>query len=327
MANIRHPYSMTMKSAVKNVPALQKGDLVDLVSPGSSSRLEDVELCRNLLESWGLRVRLPKETFATHAFHSNEDEVRLKLLKKALLAKDSKAVWCLRGGYGANRLVPELWKIKKPAQTKMLIGYSDITTLHLWLSQAWKWPSFHGPLLESLISGRLSGPQIEECRQVVFGEKSVLDFKLTPLNSLAKKIKSLKGSLTGGNLVVIESAIGTKAHPQFQGKILFLEEVGERGYRIDRMLEHLRQAQVLKAVKAIVFGDFLSGDERDGQNYVRYAIERFAAENSIACFEGLETGHGERNRMIPLGDPASYQNGILTVHTGIQSGLQKRARS
>ena len=321
---------MTKKSKSKTKPqagslqALTKGDLVDLVSPGSSSRIEDVELCRHLMESWGLKVRLPKQTFSDHVFHSNEDEVRLKLLKEALHAKDSKAIWCLRGGYGSNRLVPELWKIKKPNQQKMLIGYSDITTLHLWLSQSWKWPSFHGPLLESLISGRLSNSQIEECRQVVFGEKQELEFQLTPLNAKAKQTKRLKAPLIGGNLVVIESAIATKAHPKFAGKILFLEEVGERGYRIDRMLEHLVQAGVLKSVKALIFGDFLLGDERDGKNYVRYAIERFANQNQIACFEGLETGHGDQNRMIPLGLHASYEKGFLTLQTGIQSDLKKR---
>ncbi len=308
------------KYQAKALPALKKGDLVDLISPGSSSRLEDVELCQNLLESWGLKVRLPKQTFSNHVFHSNEDEIRLKLLKEALQAKDSKAVWCLRGGYGSNRLVPELGKIKKPNQQKMLIGYSDITTLHLWLSQDWQWPSFHGPLLESLISGRLSQTQIEECRQVVFGEKNELEFKITALNEKAKKLKELKSTLIGGTLLVIESAIGTKIHPQFAGKILLLEEVGERGYRIDRMLEHLLQAGVLKSVKALVFGEFLGGDERDGKSYVRYAIQRFAEQNHIACFEGLETGHGNQNRMIPLGTTASYKNGILKVASGLQVG-------
>ncbi|MEZ0392403.1 MAG: LD-carboxypeptidase [Pseudobdellovibrionaceae bacterium] len=310
----------------KKISALKPGDLVDVVSPGSGSRFEDVQLCVELLESWGLKVRLPKETFSEHPFHSNEDAVRLKLLKKALMAKDSKAIWCLRGGYGSNRLLPEMWKWKAPAQAKMLIGYSDITSLHLFLNQKWKWPSFHGPLLESLISGRLSLQQQQEAREVLFGEKRDMKFSLKPLNSRAKKIKSLKASLSGGNLVVIESALGTPYNGNFQGKILFLEEVGERGYRIDRMLEHLRQSGSLKACKALVFGDFLYGDERDGKNFVSYAIERFAQLNLLPCFSGLATGHGEQNRMIPLGPKAILSSEELLVPTGLFQESQKGKR-
>jgi muramoyltetrapeptide carboxypeptidase len=311
---------------IKNLLPLQPGDLVDLVSPGSSSRLEDVEMCIDLLESWGLKARLPKETFQSHPFHSNEDEVRLKLLKKALVATDSKAVWCLRGGYGANRLLPELWKMKAPVGKKMLIGYSDITSLLVFLNQKWKWNCFHGPLLETMISGRLPMSQVQECKQVIFGEKKELNFSLQALNSKAKKMNSLKAPLIGGNLVVLESAIGTPYAGKFSGKILVLEEVGERGYRIDRMLEHLKQASALKGCKAIVFGDFLHGDERDGKNFVRFALERFAAQNEIACFSGLEMGHGENNRMIPIGPQAILKNSELMIPTGVEKKAPSRPK-
>ncbi len=321
---------MSKIPTVNFLPALQKGDLVDLVSPGSSSTIEDVERCRELLQSWGLKVRLPKSIFAKHAFHSNEDKKRLLHLKTALLADDSRAIWCLRGGYGSNRLVPELCKMKKPRQAKMLIGYSDITTLHLWLSQKWGWPSYHGPLLESLISGRLSADQIEECRQVVFGEKQKLQFQLKALNSAARKINKIQAPLMGGNLVVIESAIATQIHPELKGKILFLEEVGERGYRVDRMLEHLKQSQVFRSVKTVIFGDFLGGDERDGKNFVQFAIDRFAKENSIACFQGLETGHGEQNRILPLSVLAQLEKtqsgAILTIATGLEMKTKLKLR-
>jgi muramoyltetrapeptide carboxypeptidase len=302
---------------------LKPSDLVDIVSPGSGSRIEDVEAGIELLESWGLKTRLPKETFAAHPFHSNEDEMRFELFKKAIQAKDSRAVWCIRGGYGANRLLPKLWNMKVPEQKKILVGYSDITSIHLLLNQKWKWPSFHGPLLESMISGRMDIQQITECRAVVFGEKSEMRFQLQPMNDKAKKIKTLSSSLIGGNLVVLQSAIGTPYAGQFKDKILFLEEVGERGYRIDRMLEHFNQAQALKSCKAIVFGDFLLGDERDGQNFVKYALQRFAGQNQVACFSGLPTGHGKDNRMIPLGTKAQYKNGELVVATGLSSKTRK----
>ncbi len=308
---------------------LKKGDLVDVVSPGSSSRLEDVKLAVELLTSWGLFVRLPEETFDEHPFHSNEDEVRLKLFKKAISAKDSKAVWCLRGGYGANRLIPELLKMKKPLKAKPLIGYSDITSLHLLLNQKWKWPVYHGPLLETMISGRLPAQQVEECRKVLFGEIQNLNFELEPLNKAAEKLKKIEAPLIGGNLVVLESSIGTDLSLSTKGKILVLEEIGERGYRIDRMLEHLSQAKALNGCVAILFGDFIGGDEKDQTNFVQYAIERFALSSKIPCYQGLEIGHGMKNRILPLGLKAKLQSiksegvieGLLTVGTGVETEI------
>jgi muramoyltetrapeptide carboxypeptidase len=295
---------------------LQPGDVIDVVSPGSSSLTDDVEDVLDLLRSWKLKPRISEKTFAPHPFHSNEDEVRLELLKKALSAKDSKAIWCLRGGYGANRLVPDLAKLKAPAVTKALIGYSDITSLHILFQQQWKWPVFHGPLLETLISGRLTPNQVEECRQILFGEIKENSFKLAPMNQAAQKTKKISAPLIGGNLVVVESTIGTKAQIKTSGKILVLEEIGERGYRVDRMLEHLEQAGVLKGCKAILFGDFLGGDERDGMNYVEFAMKRFAKKTTIPCFSGLEIGHGDKCRMLAMGTLAKLEKNILKVNSG-----------
>lgn len=306
---------------LKFIPSLKKGDLVDIVSPGSGSKPEDVNSALQVLESWGLKVRLPAETFAPHPFHSNEDKVRLELLKKALYDKRSKAVWCLRGGYGANRLLPHLWNWPVSKYPKAFIGYSDITSLHCWLQQKWKWVSFHGPLLETLISGRLSMNQIEELRQVIFGEKQFLQFQLKPLNFAAEKKIKIKAPISGGNLVVLDAALGTKYGPKLAGQILAIEDVGERGYRIDRMLEHFAQANALKGCKAILFGDFTKGNEPDGSNHVQFAIERFAENSKIPCFHGLEMGHGEKNRMIPFGVNSELQGGARAT-LSIESGFK-----
>ena len=306
---------------LKSVPVLKAGDLVDIVSPGSGSKPEDINLAVEVLESWGLKVRIPAATFAPHPFHSNEDKIRLDLLKKALNAKDSKAVWCLRGGYGANRLLPQLWNLPVGRNPKAVIGYSDITSILGWLQTKWKWTSFHGPLLETLISGRLSFAQMEELRQVLFGEKISLQYKLQAMNAAAKKKIKIKAPVTGGNLVVIDAAIGTKYAPKLAGHILALEDIGERGYRIDRMLEHLVQSGLLKNCKAILFGDFTKGNEPDGTNHVQFAIERFAKLSKVPCFKGLEIGHGEKNRILPFGVIAELRGGEqaqLSLETGFK---------
>lgn len=307
---------------LKLIPALSEGDLVDIVSPGSSSKPEDVNSAIEVLESWGLKVRLPANTFSSHPFHSNEDKVRLELLKKALNAKDSKAVWCLRGGYGANRLLPHLWNLPAGKKPKALIGYSDITSLHSWIQQKWKWVTYHGPLLETLISGRLPIAQMEEMRQVLFAEKTTLHYKLQPMNAAAKKKSKIKAPVMGGNLVVLDAALGTKYAPKTAGHILALEDVGERGYRIDRMLQHFVQAGALKNCKAILFGDFSKGNEPDGSNHVQFALDRFASLSKIPCFQGLEMGHGEKNRIIPFGMVAELRGGEQ-AQMSLQSGIKK----
>lgn len=296
--------------------ALQPGDIVDIISPGSASKVEDLEQVLSLLESWQLRPRIYADQFSSHAFHSHEDNKRLEFLWRALTAKDSKMIWCLRGGYGANRLLPMLAQLKVPKAKKTIIGYSDISSLHI-LLQKWGWKSVHGPLLETLTSGRLHSGHLEEARKFVFGEKLQLEFGLVPMNEKAKKIKMLKGKTLASNLVVLQSTLGTDFQPRLKNCFLALEEIGERGYRVDRMLEHLEQAGVLKGCLGILFGDFLGGSEMDRKNYVNFAIERFAERNRLPCWKGLEIGHGEKNRMLTCGSDAilegSREKALLRV--------------
>lgn len=296
------------QSSARPLQAVSEGDIVDIVSPGSASKLEDLEQVVALLNSWGLKPRFYKDSFQEHPFHSNEDSQRLEFLWRALTAKDSKLVWCLRGGYGANRLIPSLLKMKKPKQQKLLIGYSDISSLHI-LFKKWGIPSVHGPLLETLTSGRISPVNVEEARNFVFGQIQEIKFSLSAMNEKARKIKRAKGVVLGSNLVVLQSSLGTPYQPSLKGVFLALEEIGERGYRIDRMLEHLVQSGILKGCLGIIFGEFLGGSEMDGKNFVKFAIQRFAEQNLIPCWQDLEIGHGEKNRMLPCGTPSELRAG------------------
>ncbi len=312
---------------------LHPGDVVDVVAPGSSPKSEDVSKALDLLRLWGLKPRLRAE-FSGHPFHSHEDSVRSRLLIDAFLAKDSKAVLCLRGGYGSLRMIPALLKVKarlQKAKPKIFLGYSDITTLHLFVRRILRWPvSLHGPLLESLISGKMSDSDVEHCRQILFGEDQrqnqgqkqdskkqelkvqTASFELKPMNGLAKKTKSISGFLIGGNLNVLQSSLGTDLSFQTKkqkglNEIVVFEDIGERGYRVDRMLEHLKQAKAFKNCSAIVFGDFVGGKEADGGETISFALQRFANEINIACYSGLPMGHGVRNQIIPFGQNATIQ--------------------
>ncbi len=300
--------SLKLQSKKSSLAFLRAGDIVDIVAPGSSCSKDVFENSVNWLKAQGFVPRFPKDILDPQTFISNTDEKRLKYLLVALKSKDSKAVWCLRGGYGAIRLVPELLKIKKLPQKKLFIGYSDVTTLHLWLNQKMKWPTIHGPLLDRCGQNQLSELQKNELLGLLSGQKKEIHFSnLKALNPAAQKIKNKKieGKIFGGNLTVFCSSLGTPLQPKIQNDFLFFEDIGERGYRIDRMLHQIEQAGILKKCKAVFLGDFILGQETNGENHVWSTIQNFFEKSKIPVFSGLECGHGEVQRPLILNSKAT----------------------
>lgn len=286
---------------------LELSDVVDVIAPGFASTAAELEGARRFLQSWGLQARIPKDLYGRDVLCANTDEIRFRVLRDALLARDSKAVWCIRGGYGANRLIPELSRLRKPiGAPKLFIGLSDVTTLHVFLNQNWHWPTVHGPLLDRL-GNRAALPRYErEMKRFVFGELAEMRFSgLRPMNDLARrKGLVIDGEVSGGNLIVLQSTIGTRAQWQTAGRILFFEEIGERGYRIDRVLEHFDQLGYFKRARAIIFGQFTGGKERDGRSLIPHVLKRFAANASIPVLQGLQSGHDMIQRPVPFGAPS-----------------------
>lgn len=303
---------------------LRKGDIVDVVAPGYASLPEHVEAARKFIISWGLVPRIPPALIAPHFLHANEDAERFKYLREALLAPDSAAVWCLRGGYGSNRLIPMLDKVKRPSRSKLFVGISDITSLHLFLNQEWGWPTIHGPLMDRLGRGLVKPVHEKEMHKLVFGESKTIEFKnLRPMNEAARREKTVRGTITGGNLVTMQSSLGTPWQLETRRKMLFIEELGERGYRIDRIFEHLKQSGALKGCRAILLGDFLGGREEDGSNLGPTVLQRVARELLIPVYSGLQAGHGDIQRPVPFGSDAVLSRGGSTGVLKIASGGAK----
>jgi muramoyltetrapeptide carboxypeptidase len=298
---------------------LSLGDLIYVVAPASTSKPEILQSSVRVLEGRGFSVQAPKDIFVPHHFHANTDEERFRFLKEALYS-DAKVIWAMRGGYGTNRLMPRIAKLKKPKLPKLFVGISDVTSLHVFLNQKWGWPSLHASLLDRLGDGRLPESLVEETFAVLQGQKKQVNFtELQPLNKKAQTSKLLRGELIGGNLMTLQSLIGTAVKPDCRGKILFLEEIDERGYRIDRMLSHLQQAGVLKGVKGILFGHFIGGKEPDrNESLVKSALKRFAEDQeNIPMWEGVESGHDLNIRPLPLGTIVTLKDQILSVPTGV----------
>jgi muramoyltetrapeptide carboxypeptidase len=290
---------------------LKKGDIIDIISPASFSDPKELIAAVKEISKWGFVPRTFINFNASHPFHSDDDHTRLLDLKRALLAKDSKAIWCLRGGYGSTRLLEDLSEMKKPAHKKILIGFSDITALHAFLNQKWKWETIHGPTISSFSNKNLNKKCIPELKNILIGIHKK-DFKVEAINECAKCINTkIEGAVIGGNLAIIQSLLGTKFQLNAKNKILVIEDVNERGFRIDRMLNHLVMAGMLKGCKAIVFGDFTKALEPNGASYVDYALHRFARDLKIPVFKTNEFGHGKINRPLIFNGTYRIKNKTL----------------
>jgi muramoyltetrapeptide carboxypeptidase len=214
-----------------------------------------------------------------------------------------------------------------------------VTTLHLFLNQTWGWPSLHASLVDrlarlmesSLATGGKPVPpaeQVAELLRVIRGEQEEIQFQELEVLHRGRGDRIRKGVSGGGNLVTWASALATPLHPKTTGRILVFEDIGERGYRVDRLLEQLRQAKVFnEKTVAVIFGEF-TGDQEPGGEATRVpaVIERFAQqvgrEFGIAVLRGLPVGHGVQQRSLPLGvkSELDLRNGSWTLRTGGQAG-------
>jgi muramoyltetrapeptide carboxypeptidase len=283
---------------------LKEGDIVDVIAPSSFCAKKEAQEGVRYLQSLGLQVRYPKDLVRPDFVYANSYENTIKQMKTAFYAKDSSAIWALRGGSGGFRFMEEMLKWKKPSKTKVFVGISDTTFVHLFLNQKWKWPSLHGPMISMLGARKKGANEVKERRdleKVIFGRTEEVVFSgLHPMNIAAKKKKNIHGLLSGGNLCIVESTLGTRYEPKFNGQIVFLEDIDERGYAIERSLEHMRNAGTFNGVRAVVFGDFVGGRESNGRDLTVKALSRFAMNSNFPVLKGLKSGHGSLVRALPL---------------------------
>ncbi len=301
---------------MKHWSYLSPGDVIDVIAPASPSPRENMEAGCRWIEEHGFVPRVPENIIKGDVFFAAPLKMQLEMLKAAVYS-DSKMIWSLRGGYGSMRLIPYMEKWKIPKQTKLFMGFSDVTALHLFFGQRWGWPVMHGRNVSAMTLEKNTADR-KEVLKILTGQKDELEFRsLKPLNDLAKKSGKISGKVTGGNLKLLQTSIGTSWELNARGSILFLEDVGERGYALDRMLEQLWQAEIInKGLKALVLGDFIEGEEKNGKDLTGIALKRFAERAPYPVFKGMKCGHGDVNFSLPLHTPAELSGGNLKVKTG-----------
>jgi muramoyltetrapeptide carboxypeptidase len=283
---------MTTTRAFQAPHGLTPGARVAVIAPASAFDRASFE---SGLAVIGARydVHYQPEIFERHRYLAGSDARRLAELGEALLDPAIKAVFCARGGYGATRLLAQLASIR-PAPIKPLVGFSDITALHLWL-QSLGVMSIHGPVLTQL------GLLPEETRRRLFhllesaSPAAALQASDTYVPGVAE------GPLLGGTLSVLTRLLGTPYLPPLAGAILLLEDVGERPYRLDRMWTHLELAGVLRQVRGIALGSFTHCEEKDAGYSAADVLRELAHATGLPCAAGFPIGHGAANEPVPLG--------------------------
>ncbi len=285
-------------------PYLQLGDTVGLVAPaGRLAARTDTALIRERFASWGLHVKYgPHCCDDSEVYFSAPDAQRAADLQAMLDDPSVKAVIACRGGYGSVRLLPWLHLEGLRRHPKWVVGFSDITTLHLSLSHVGI-ESIHGTMPGSFLFLE-EDVSAESLRQALFGLLRRIDVPVHPLNRPGRGV----GRLAGGNLTVLCAACGTPEEPDFEEPtVLFLEEVGEHAYRVDRMLQQLLRSGVLYNVQAVVVGDFtrMSGAEQFGVDDVCEVVAANLRMLGIPLLFGLPAGHDKVNKALYLGREVS----------------------
>ncbi len=281
-----------------------------VIAPGFACSEKDLKQAKKNLESKGHEVVLPKGLIGKDLLCASAKENRITQIKMALKS-DASVIWCLRGGYGSIELLESLKKMRKPSSKKIVWGYSDITALHSFFVNEWGWPVMHGPVLEALgQKNRITTSSLSSVWKYL--NKKSQEFEsgsLTPLNSEAKKSKLIISKLVGGNLSTLCSLLGTPYAWSLKNKILFIEEIGERSYKMDRKLNQLFLSGSLKGINALIFGEFTHSNEPDGKNLTPKVMKEWANKLKVPVLKGLKSGHGKHQPALPLNTKAQLKLG------------------
>ncbi len=268
--------------------------IVDIIAPSGGFSAGVLPKIRTFLAAHGCIARIPETILGEDLLSANGETVRFELLKQALYSEDSDLIWAVRGGYGVTPLLSHLKELPVPQKKKVLVGFSDITALHIFLTQKWGWQTIHGASLRQLVETNALQANSHTANTQILSGPIKVEHKLKPLNTLAKNV-SIAGVFTGGNLKLVEASLGTFWQLEAKDKILLLEEVSEWDYRVARSLVHLEQAGVFKQVQAVVLGQF-SYEEHPGYEVkLDMVLEAFAKAQKIPIFRADFFGHLQEN--------------------------------
>ncbi|OKS89146.1 S66 peptidase family protein [Mucilaginibacter polytrichastri] len=277
-------------------PYLKKGDLVAITCPAKKlpKPMDDAVA---LLQSWGLRVVLGETVTASYHQFAGNDELRARDMKRFVDDKEVKAIFAARGGYGTIRIIDDINFDNLKQNPKWIIGFSDVTVIHAHLQANLGLQSIHGQMPVNIPDA--SAQSLQSLKKALFGEEINYRFTTTSNNVTGHAT----GELTGGNLMMLISVLGSVSDVNWDGKILFIEDVGEYLYSIDRMLHTLKRAGKLKNLAGLIIGGFSDIKDNDipfGFTISEIVLNAVKDYHYPVCFD-FPGGHVPNNNALILG--------------------------
>jgi muramoyltetrapeptide carboxypeptidase len=279
---------------------LKTGDKIAIVAPGKYITAERIDNAVKILSSWNLKVTIGKNVLGKNHYFSASDKERLVDFQNALDNRDIKAIFCARGGYGTSRIIDDLDFTTFRDTPKWIIGYSDITVLHSHINSNFGIETLHAPMPLDYAPFGEKDPGLDYLKEILFGSLPKYVF---PVKGF--RIKSQRGVLVGGNLSVIHNLNDTPSALKTEGCVLFLEEVGEKKYAIDRMLWNLKRSGRLNNLKGLILGHFSKVSDGDGENAFYHSVEtmvrHLTEKEDYPVIFGFPAGHEKNNYPLIMG--------------------------
>jgi muramoyltetrapeptide carboxypeptidase len=286
---------------------LSEGDRVSLIAPaGSTTEADRVQRSVTALEALGLEVKASLVCGDMYGYLAGKDKTRVHELEAAFADPGTKGVFCLKGGFGSARILDKIDYSIIEANPKVFVGYSDITALHLAFGQRCGLVTFHGPMPSSDMLPVFEPASRESLEHAVFSRNGgelpqILNPSGRPLVRLSPGVA--EGRLVGGNLSLLAASMGTPWEIDTRGKIVFIEDIDEAPYRIDRMLNQLRLAGKFDSCAGIVIGAWTNCVAGEGKRSL--SIEEVIADEILPSgkpvLSGLQAGHCSPTLTLPLG--------------------------
>ncbi len=278
---------------------LKAGDTIGMICPSGFMPFEKTQKCINTLQQWNFKVEVGKTAGNQYNYFSGTDEERLNDLQLMLNDENIKVIFCARGGYGLSRIIDKINFEKFIQQPKWIIGYSDITLLHAHIYSNFNIASLHAPMAAAFNEIEESEKYIISIYKSLIGEQQTCTCASHNLN----RIGFCEGELVGGNLSLLAHIIGTKSDINTKNKILFIEDIGEYKYNIDRMLMQLKRAGKLDALEGLIVGSFTEMKDTTipfGQNIEEIIFDKVKEYNYPVCFD-FPVGHVKENYALKIG--------------------------
>ena len=296
--------SITMQAQTTMItpPYLQKGDTVAILATARKHIVKSMQPTIDLLESWGLHVVVGESIGLEENQLAGNDEQRAADLQEQLDNPNIKAIWCARGGYGTVRVVDLIDFTQFKKSPKWLVGFSDVTVLHNHLNTM-GYKSIHGIMPISL--AKASKEAIESLRLSLFGQPLQYAIDPHPMNRLGKAT----GELVGGNLSILYSVLGSPSAIDCTDKILYIEDLDEYLYHIDRMMMNLKRNGCLESLKGIIVGSMTDMKDNDipwGKNALEI-VQDVTKQYNIPVIFNFPAGHIHDNRALILGNNVTIE--------------------